>query len=193
MRTLTLLSLLFVFSTSVLLSQTSNYKLNEMDIISTDSLKRGSFLSFDDFFKNNPKFTDLPITEREDANVDLEYYLVDGDYLWKYNKVITRIRINEENKLWGWSEGKRAFINSMANYYHQQITILGRFSMFDQKQNSSYIPPYTTTIAQYLINHETGELIHLTGENLEKYVFFQMPDLQTEYKADKQKGYKYNL
>lgn len=169
---------------SLVILLVSNLKSQEIniEILRVDSLKKGIFLTFEEFQQNNPSLrVNFGIMDhgliRDKINNGTSVY----DLYFQDNSK-TYIKIRERH--WGLCDGKRVYILYYGNYY--QLSLDGKYCQFSESQTSLVIPMQMNV--NFIFNAIDNKIKDFTKDNLAIILKAENKDLYNEFKADKDKG-----
>jgi hypothetical protein len=175
-KTIPLLVLMFLVH-SVTKCQEINIK-----ILRADSLKKGIYLTFEEFQQNNPSLqVNFGIMDHDQiSNKIFNGESVYDLYIQDANKTYVKIR----ERHWGLCDGKKVFILYYGNYY--VLSLDGKYCQFSESQTNAVIPMQMNV--NFIFNAAENKIKEYTKDNVAAILKTENKDLYNEFRADKDKG-----
>jgi hypothetical protein len=154
---------------------------NNIEILKADSLKKGIYLTFEEFQHNNPScLVNFGIMDQgEIKNKIYNGSSVHNLYIQDTSKSFKII----DKEHWGICDGKNVYILYYRNYY--QLSLDGKYCQFSETTSDIIAP--TEMNFNFILNASDNKIKRFTKENLIAILKSENKELYDEFKDEKDK------
>jgi len=175
-KAFTLISLIIIVQSSIKCQDIN------LEIVRADSLKKGIYMTFEEFQQNNPSLkVNFGIMDHDKIrNKIFNGTSVYDLFIQDTGKTYVKIR----KRHWGLCDGKKVYILYYGNYY--QLSLDGKYCQFSESQTNALVPMQMNV--NFILNATENKVKEYTRVNVAAILKAENKDLYNEYKADQDKG-----